>query len=550
MANSSRFNQPSRGQQVERRLGSETPRIFTPPLRKLTPKTSAGFSAIEFAEHQMLMELFPWQKWLLIHALELLPDNSFRFRRVVVLVARQNGKSTVSQVLALWFLYVYGYELVLGTAQDLDTAEELWQGTVDLVEELDEDDNPIRPELLEMLERVVLTNGKKTLELTNGSRYKVKAANRRAGRGLTGDLVLLDELREHQTWDAWAALTKTTNARANAQIWALSNAGDASSLPLRYLRKKAHAGLGDPDGVNAMDDPESLLASAPVDADLSLDDDTDSLAIFEWSAPPGNAIGDRAGWAQANPSLGYTISEKTIAGDASTDPEWVFRTEVLCQWSDGSLEGPFPPGAWDGCLDPESELAPDTPLSACVDVSWNRSMAHIAICGKRADGTPHVEVVASRAGTDWVIDWLAERAEAQNITHITAQANGAPASSLADDLAKAKRRPKGLPEVEDDPLVAGLKQLKIKFVPWSGTEIGRGCGAFYDAVKAAKLRHLVQPILDVPAATAAVRPLGDAWVWDRKKSTVDISPLVAVTAAHWLEARRRTVSRSRVLVLD
>jgi phage terminase large subunit-like protein len=77
--------------------------------------------------------LLPWQRWLLIHMLELLPDNSLRFRTVVVLVARQNGKSTLSQVLALWFMYVYGVGMVLGTAQDLDTAEEIWQGAVDLV---------------------------------------------------------------------------------------------------------------------------------------------------------------------------------------------------------------------------------------------------------------------------------------------------------------------------------------------------------------------------------------------------------------------------------
>ena len=57
-----------------RRQGSETPRVWTPPLRKLTPKTSAGFECIDFAESVLGIRLFPWQKWTLIHALELLPD--------------------------------------------------------------------------------------------------------------------------------------------------------------------------------------------------------------------------------------------------------------------------------------------------------------------------------------------------------------------------------------------------------------------------------------------------------------------------------------------
>ena len=82
--------------------GSEKPRIFTPPLRRLTRSTSKGFECIEFAEDILEIKLLPWQKWLLIHALELNPDGSFRFRTVVLLVARQNGKSTLMLVLALY----------------------------------------------------------------------------------------------------------------------------------------------------------------------------------------------------------------------------------------------------------------------------------------------------------------------------------------------------------------------------------------------------------------------------------------------------------------
>jgi hypothetical protein len=56
----------------------------------------------------------------------------------------------------------------------------------------------------------------------------------------------LDELREHSSWDAWAAISKTTMARLFAQVWAVSNAGDASSIVLRFLRNMAHMALGEP----------------------------------------------------------------------------------------------------------------------------------------------------------------------------------------------------------------------------------------------------------------------------------------------------------------
>ena len=510
---SSRSSVRSRAASAPRRKGCEQPRIFTPPLRKLTPRTSVGFAVIEFASEVVGIDLLPWQRWLLIHALELLPDGSFRFRNVVVLVARQNGKSTLSQVLALFWLYVLGRPLVIGTAQDLDVAEEIWQGAVDIVEET--------PELDALKDRVVKVNGKKSLELTTGERYKVKASSRRAGRGLSGDLVLLDELREHQSWDAWGALTKTTMARAEAMIWALSNAGDATSVVLRYLRKMAHAALGDPDGINAADDPTSLLPSGVdlIVEDLEPDevglDDEDSLGLFEWSAPPGCDVWDRDGWAQGNPALGYTITERTIASAAKTDPEWVFRTEVLCQWTDGTLEGPFPPGSWDGCGDAESKRDPDSALVAAVDVSWDRSTTHVAVAAYRPDGLPHIEVVASRPGSDWAGPWIVEHLVPKGLAAVTGQVRGAPVS----------------------PVVEQLKELDLPVEDWGGSDLSAACGEFYDLVRDRGLRHVTQPLLNVAASTAVTRPMSDAWMWDRRHSPTDIAPLVAATAALWLLAR-------------
>jgi len=467
---------------------------------------------VEFAEEVLEIHLFPWQRWLLIHALELLPSGGLRFRTVVVLVARQNGKSTLGIILSLFWMYVLGRDLVIGTAQDLDVAEEIWQGAVDIVEET--------PDLAALLDRVVKVNGKKSLELTSGERYKVKAANRRAGRGLSGDLVLLDELREHASWDSWGAITKTTMARPEAQVWALSNAGDAASIVLRYLRKMGHAAVGDPDGIN--DDSQVSAEELLPDEDGLEVDDEDTLAIFEWSAPPNCDLWDRDGWAQGNPSLGYSITERTIGSACKTDPEWVFRTEVLCQWSDGTLEGPFPPGSWEKSTDAESQIADASPIWPCLDISWDRTTSHLGVAGWREDGLPHVEVIASRAGTDWVVPWLSERKDTLG-DEIVVQAKGAPASSL----------------------IPALEEAGFSVVKWGGSDLGAAAGSLYDRVRAAVgqgsaesgLRHLPQPVLDVAAATASTRPMGDAWMWDRKNSPTDAAPLIAVTGALWALTR-------------
>ena len=527
---------PSPAASPRRRLGSETPRISTPPLRELTEETTLGFAAIQFAEDVCGIDLYPWQRWLLIHALELAPnlavstmsergrlDPLFRFRKIVVLVSRQNGKSTLSQVLSLFFLYVLGTDLVLGTAQDLDTAEEVWDGALDIIEET--------PELAELADKPIRVNGKKTIRLLSGERYKVKAANRKAGRGLSGDLILLDELREHQTWDAWGAITKTTMARPAAMIWALSNAGDASSIVLRYLRKQAHAALGDPDGINTDAAPESLLPDeADVEAlalgadDLEpedFDEDESTLGIFEWSAKPGMPVDDVEGILQANPSTGHGISLRTLLGDAKADPEWVFRTECRCEWSDGTLEGPFPPGTWDaGRFDPAAEGGPPQIIGnvmACIDTSADRIKTYIAFTGRQVDGSVQVELVAERAGSSWVADWLLERADI--VDAVTGQSRGAPVSPLMEDLKTAL-------------------DGKIEVVDWQGGDLPGGTGKFYDLVRNKELTHNPWTSLDLAAATAVPKLTeSGAFMWDRKRSPTDIAPLQAATGAVWLLTR-------------
>ena len=58
-------------------------------------------------------------------------------------------------------------------------------------------------------------------------------------------------------------------------------------------------------------------------------------------------------------------------------------------------------------------------------------------------------------------------------------------------------------------------------------------------VKDKQLKHLPQPLLDVAASVAVTKPLpGDAWAWDRRKSPLDIAPLVAATGAVWLVSPR------------
>ena len=57
-----------------RLLGCEVPRVYTPPLRELTPETTMGYDVVDFAENVLGMKLLPWQKWLFVHALEIIDE--------------------------------------------------------------------------------------------------------------------------------------------------------------------------------------------------------------------------------------------------------------------------------------------------------------------------------------------------------------------------------------------------------------------------------------------------------------------------------------------
>lgn len=486
--------------------GKETPRIYTPPMRELTPDTSVGFEIIEFAENILGVELLPWQKWLAIHAFEVvdLPggDWRFRYRTVIVEVGRQNGKTLFGCVVALFFLYQLEVGLVLGTAQDVSNAEDTWAMCVEMAQ-----NNEL---LSEAIKHVWYTNGSKRLQLEGNRDYRVRASNRKAGRGKSADLVLLDELREHQTWEAWAALSKTGMARKNALMWCMSNAGDGTSVVLRHFRLRAHAQLGDPDGiVKALGDSEPLAES-----------DGSALGLFEWSADPNADPSDTNAWAQANPSLGYTIELATIKAAHADDPADVFKTECLCQWVTSVIAPPFPVDSWDAGKDEGSRIAKESPLWFGVDISADRTHASIAVCGRRTDGAWHVELAEYRSGTGWLAKWFMQAApNYPGGMKVALQSKGAPIASMMDVLGA----------------IDG-----VEIIECHGKDVAGWCGRLYDAVAASTegeidavpVHHISQPALDLAANIAATRPMGDgAWAWDRNKSTEDISPLIAVTMA-------------------
>lgn len=487
--------------------GKAVPRLWTRPLRELTPLTTFGFEAIKFAERDLGLSLHPWQKWFLLHSLELEPGYEtgdprpkLRYETVVLLVSRQNGKSFVLSARLLWRMFTWKNRekelLILSTAHKLSLAEEILDAAHRTVS------------ISEMHDKIMQrsnTNGNKFFKLENGAKWKCEAASDDGGRGLTVTDLAFDELRQQRDWSAWAAMTNTTNAVWSAQTIAVSNAGEAKSEVLRSLRAKA------------LEEMEARAAAEKHGEDYSPSDP--SLGLFEWSAPDDCDIWDTDGWRQANPSLGYPdaitgdvlASKAALVGEPGAGlPEHKFRTENLCQWVNVTSDSLFSSEELEACLDPESMIAPDSPVYLSVDVSRDRKMTSLSIAGFRDDGKPHVELVTQRAFTEWVPEFLANGL-AFKPAAVIMQGRGCAASSL----------------------IPFIEQAGTPVVRCEGGDLPNAYGLFYDRVMEKNVSWIEQETLIGALSEIRTKSTGDAFLFNREKSPVDIAPACAAAFALW-----------------
>lgn len=437
-------------------LGVKAPRISTEPLRELGPATSLGPECVRFAASVLGVAFDPWQEEFLLRALETRPDGSFRYRTVLLLVSRQNGKSLMATALILFLMYTGRAKTTLGVAQSLSLAKEIWQSTLTWAQEACHE---TRSEIA----GVKYQNGQESFTLTNGCRYKVAAANRSAGRGLSIDFLFIDELREQRSWDAWAALGATTSARPNSLTLATTNAGSDESVVLNSLRESALSGRDE------------------------------TLGLFEWSSPDDADIDDIEGWAQANPSLGHgRLTLEALKSARSMDPPGVFRTERLCQRVT-SLDSAVDINGWRDAADPAFSLGGFRDrIHAAVDVSYDGGHVALVAATALANGRFGVETIAGWWSTDAARDELPEILAKLKPLSLTWIPNG-PAAALS-------------PVLYSQP---NLREL-------SGLDVTSACMSFADLVAAGRVTHSNDRLLDAQIASASRLRTGDGFKFTRR----------------------------------
>lgn len=445
--------------------------LLAKPAFRSVPRaaSSAGPEAIELAASAGL-DLDGWQQQSVTDVLGEDGDGYWAATSSGLIVPRQNGKGSIIEALELAWLFLFGVELIFHSAHLFATAQDAYRRIKSLIVNT--------PDLHRQVLKYSEAHGQEGIELRSGQRLRFVARSKSGGRGFPAPVVVLDEAFNLSS-QAMQAMVPTMAAQDNPFLLLASSAPieDPCSDVLRGFMRDSRTGLG-----------------RRCYIEYSADPDTDEATQLR----------------QANPGYGIRLNDDVIDEERRLLTPEAFKIERLgiVDLTEGEASRVIPRVDWDACEYPESK--PLAPLSFAVDVSEDRATTSIGVAGLRADGRVHLEVIESRPGASWVVDRLAAILRKAKVDKVTL-CPGAPAGGLLNDL--------------------GLAGITVN--ECSAQESAQACGAFFDGIMDRRYLHIGQPVLTFAVDGAEKRKAGDAWVWDRRSSSTDITPLVSVTLAAW-----------------
>ena len=459
-------------------LGALEPRLHTPWLKG----ESRGHEIAELAE-RIGQPLLPWQRLLLDDMSVVDENNMFIKKSSLVLLARQSGKSHMMRMRMLAGLFCFGEENILMMSSQRKMAIRSLEIMVMIVERNDFLLKQVKGGKIDTAWR--RTTGNEGLHLENGNRIEVIAANSDSARGLTADVLWIDELREVGE-AAMDASKSTTLTRPNSQRFYTSNAGSAESEVLIHMRERS-----------MMKPPRSL-------------------GFYEYSAPENCDIWDRKAWAMANPSLGILISEEAVEEQIATSTVVAARTETLCQFVNTGLTSPWTPGSWEDLADKNMQMNPGMTVMFAFDVDpHTRRSASLVAGALLPDGRIALQLLQT-----W--ESLIAVDELQIAVDIKKKCDEwHPRLVLHDSYTTAA-------------IAERLKNSGVAVEPVVGAQFYTACSTFKDAMDNKRLVHAGQEVLDQQMLNVASSSKDTGWRIVRKKSAGSVAAPIglAMTVLH------------------
>ena len=441
------------------------------PTYQITPPESynAAHEAIELGRAYGV-PLFEWQENVLTGWMGETDNGDWASTVCALCVARQNGKGEVLLVRELYGLFVLD-EQILHSAHHGKTADDAFMRLWSVISR--------NPELHNQVRRFSEAPSRGYIELRSGARIDFTSRSKDTGRGLSIDLLIVDEAQNTSSVQ-FQALQFILAAKPNAQLVL------TGTVP----------------GPEVHGDMFTNYRQA------ALKKSSSRMAWLEWAADENDNLDDLQVWQKTNPSLGFTITEQTIIDERSGQTDEGFSRERLSMWTSGRSNEIFPEGVWNDQADTASQALSD--LALAIDVTPDRANAVVALAGSRDDGTYHVEKYHGRAGTSWVVEYVSNLVQKNDIRAVVIDAKSQAAS-----------------------LIDAFKKEGIRVTITGEREMATACGNFYDGVFDGWIYHIAQPEVDFAIRHVRKRPLlgGEAFGWNRKNINSDITPVVAMTLA-------------------
>lgn len=459
-------------------LGVQVPRVRHAPK----VRGSAWEDVADVAKAYGLV-LDEWQENVLQGAMGERADGQWATPRVGVSVPRQNGKGALIEARELAGLLVFGEQVIVHSAHEQKTARVGFDRIRSYFDNYDD--------LRKRVRQVGSALNREYIELLTGQKLVFPARSKGAIRGFSIDCLILDEAQILGD-TAWQAIQPTISARPNPQTWLLGTPPTPADDGSVFSRMR-QAGLEGKDH---------------------------RLCWCEWSAPTDSGLDDPEVWAMANPALGLRISADAIHDERSSMDDAGFARERLGMWDDVQARGVLPAPSWQDALD-ETSVAADR-FSLGVECGPDLSCASISLAGQRSDGDWHFELEADQAIKGAGVAWLVPYVE--NIVKANPQIRAVMVDVAGPIAALLEKRPDGR---------WFFKGTKVEATAITVADLGAGCSLVLDGVVTGWLHHIGQPQFSAAALSAGKRPLGDTgkWVWSRKLSTSDITPIQAATLA-------------------
>lgn len=408
-------------------------------------------------------------------------------------VPRQNGKNGALEVRELFGMIGRG-EKILHTAHQVKTAQKHFRRLKHFFGKKTDDPSANFPELNALVAELRNVNGQEAIFLKNGGSVEIVARSQGSGRGFTVDVIVCDEAQDMSDDDLEALLSTSSAGPLGDPQWLFT---------------------GTPPGPRANGE---VFTRNRADA---LDGKARKSCWHEWSAEIGDDLDEPAVWVKANPGLvsGRLLLD-VVEGERSTFSDEGFMRERLGMWATASTQQVIGTESWLLAEDLHSVAVDE--LALAIDVAPELTSASVALAGRRADGTWHVELDEQRNGADWVPGYVARLLQANPQVRGLVVDVGSPAAAIVDDLVQAK----------------------LKVTTPTVRDVGAACARFVDGIRLGEVRHIGQAQLDLALAVARKRQLGSTglWAWNRKNTASDITPLVAATLALW-GAQNSTVKK-------